>query len=629
MNIRHEQVAPYSYGYEVTFRSAGQGVSYRWECYCPLPEVAEQITHKIENAAPQVDISALLEGIALSERDKITSFVLESDSGLQRRGRYTGHVASAQDVHRGIALDGIILGHFQGDYSSMTTAKQNEAVRQEGLHTIGDPISSGRGQSLVDDFSSQIRTRETPAVLQRGRVNIFRQQTKLRPPSTQEEALFSRFEPVENPRQPHLDIKTKDSYILRQAPDSPEKVSRMPDMGSRMRAWYLQRRRSDKEIPQAFSQESGSKDAPGFRQTEELPQMPDQVSGRTVERPEANRRQGEREFMQEQGRQEAMRKEKLRLSKKDRVSPPQISGSGTPVSQVRDGTVPYAQQSPMTPSAQPQSNFAVTDAEVKRAVTKEVQNGASKGKSAIKTASAGIKSSRHPRQRTVKTAEHSAKAAQKAKAVAKARQRTMEAARATAKAGAITVKSAFSSAKKEAVKTAPSGQSRVPETGSLDCPNQAANDTEKKETEFIETNPILPQPPHTSRKPSRPQRTQAEWMDEMRWVREEIRENIDYEGLLLHHPCDQDIVDGYVELMTEAACSSKETFYICGQELPTTVVRNRFLKLEREHIEYVRDCLCNTTHPIRNIKAYTLASLFNAPVTIEQYYAALVSWDMA
>ena len=44
---------------------------------------------------------------------------------------------------------------------------------------------------------------------------------------------------------------------------------------------------------------------------------------------------------------------------------------------------------------------------------------------------------------------------------------------------------AFSSAPKEAVQTAPSGQSRVPEAGSLDCPNQAANDTEKKETEFI------------------------------------------------------------------------------------------------------------------------------------------------
>ena len=40
----------------------------------------------------------------------------------------------------------------------------------------------------------------------------------------------------------------------------------------------------------------------------------------------------------------------------------------------------------------------------------------------------------------MKTAEHSAKAAQKAKVVAKARQRTVEAARATAKAGTTTIK---------------------------------------------------------------------------------------------------------------------------------------------------------------------------------------------
>lgn len=189
-------------------------------------------------------------------------------------------------------------------------------------------------------------------------------------------------------------------------------------------------------------------------------------------------------------------------------------------------------------------------------------------------------------------------------------------------------KSVFSSAQKEVVKTTSDGQSRVPEAGSLDCPNQAANDTEKKETEFIETNHILPQPPHASRKSSQPQRTQAEWMDEMRWIREEICENIDYDGLVQDHPCDQNIFDGYVELMTEAACSSKETFHICGQELPTAVVRNRLLKLEREHIEYVRDCLCNTTRAIGNIKAYTLASLFNAPATMEQYYAALVSHDL-
>nr|WP_325259318.1 DUF6017 domain-containing protein [uncultured Oscillibacter sp.] len=191
----------------------------------------------------------------------------------------------------------------------------------------------------------------------------------------------------------------------------------------------------------------------------------------------------------------------------------------------------------------------------------------------------------------------------------------------------VSANKALFSAPMEAVKTAQAGQSRVPAEGSPDCPNRATNDTKKKETEMSETNRILPQPPRTDRESSRYGRN---LMDEMRWVREEIRENIDYEGLVWDFPCDSDIFDGYVELMTEAACSTKETLRICGQELPTALVRSRFLKLEREHVEYVRDCLCHvTTAIIGNIKAYTLAALYNAPATMEQYYAALVSHDMA
>lgn len=183
---------------------------------------------------------------------------------------------------------------------------------------------------------------------------------------------------------------------------------------------------------------------------------------------------------------------------------------------------------------------------------------------------------------------------------------------------------ALFSTPEEAVNTAQTGQSRVPAEGSLDCPNRAANDTEKKETEMSETNHILPQPPRSCRS-----RYGRDLMDEMRWVREEIRENIDYEDLLWDHPCDGDIFDGYVELMTEAACSSRETVRICGQELPTAVVRSRFLKLNREHVEYVRDCLDHTTVAIGNIKAYTLAALYNAPVTIGQYYVSLANYDLA
>ena len=185
---------------------------------------------------------------------------------------------------------------------------------------------------------------------------------------------------------------------------------------------------------------------------------------------------------------------------------------------------------------------------------------------------------------------------------------------------------ALFSASEGAVQTARTGQSRVPAEGSLDCPNRAANDTEKKETELSETNRILPQPPRTDRESSRYGRN---LMDEMRWFKEEIRANIDYEGLVWDYPCDSGIFDCYVELLAEACCAVRKTIRICGQDIPTAVVRSRFLKLDREHILYVRDCLCTTTSTIRNIKAYALAALYNAPLTKEQYYTSLASRDTA
>lgn len=176
----------------------------------------------------------------------------------------------------------------------------------------------------------------------------------------------------------------------------------------------------------------------------------------------------------------------------------------------------------------------------------------------------------------------------------------------------------FFSTSRQAVQTASSGRSGAPEAGSPDRPKRAAKDTEKKETDFRETNLIHPQPPQAAR--SRRRGTQ---MDEMRWVEKTIRENIDYEGLVRDHPGDTALFDGYAALLTEACCSTRETVRVCGQEVPTAAVRKRFLSLDREHILYVRDCLCGTTAAIANIKAYTLSALYNAPATMDQYYTAL------
>lgn len=118
-------------------------------------------------------------------------------------------------------------------------------------------------------------------------------------------------------------------------------------------------------------------------------------------------------------------------------------------------------------------------------------------------------------------------------------------------------------------------------------------------------------------------------MDEIESYRELIKENIDYEILLERYPYEKELLDGYVKLMLEACCSTQEFTRICGQKFPTEVVRSRLLKLNSEHITYVMDSLRHNTAKISNIKAYTLAALYNAPVTISQYYTSLVSHDMA
>lgn len=184
----------------------------------------------------------------------------------------------------------------------------------------------------------------------------------------------------------------------------------------------------------------------------------------------------------------------------------------------------------------------------------------------------------------------------------------------------------FFSTSRQALKSDQNGQSGMPETVAPECPKEAANKTEKKETDFIEANPSIPQPPYSFGKQPGYRKSR---MDEIGWIEKEIRENIDYEILIAEHSADKDLFDGYISLMSEACCTSRNTLRICGEEIPAAVVRKRFLSLNREHILYVRDCISNTVNRIGNIKAYILAALYNAPATMEQYYAAMVSRDMS
>ncbi len=115
---------------------------------------------------------------------------------------------------------------------------------------------------------------------------------------------------------------------------------------------------------------------------------------------------------------------------------------------------------------------------------------------------------------------------------------------------------------------------------------------------------------------------------EIESYRELIMDNIDYDILLEDQPYEKDRLDEIVELITDTVCSTRKTIRVAGSDYPTEVIKSRFLKLNAEHIRFVFDCLKENTTKIRNIKQYLLTTLYNAPITIGNYYSALVNHDL-
>lgn len=175
--------------------------------------------------------------------------------------------------------------------------------------------------------------------------------------------------------------------------------------------------------------------------------------------------------------------------------------------------------------------------------------------------------------------------------------------------------------------------SEKPKSGLLECRLQnfgisASNNTDKKDTEISDTESSI-YPPHPLVRESPRGEKRRMRMDEIGQYREIIKENIDYDLLLLEHPYDQELIKGYVELIVEACCSQRDYIRVNQENMPRDLVRSRLLKLTKEHISYVMESLRRSTTYVGNIKAYTLSALYNAPITMDQHYVSLVSHDMA
>lgn len=140
------------------------------------------------------------------------------------------------------------------------------------------------------------------------------------------------------------------------------------------------------------------------------------------------------------------------------------------------------------------------------------------------------------------------------------------------------------------------------------------------------SNPNQSNPHQSSRERQKLMRYDEIGCDSVEEVKELVLKNIEYEYIKNEH--NRERLGEIVDLMVETLCSTKETINVAGDDYPAKLVKEKLLRINSLHIDYVFECLGKTTTYIRNIKRYLLATLFNAPSTIDNYYSALVNHDL-
>ena len=139
----------------------------------------------------------------------------------------------------------------------------------------------------------------------------------------------------------------------------------------------------------------------------------------------------------------------------------------------------------------------------------------------------------------------------------------------------------------------------------------------KKEnkTEMNNTNPILSD--------------ESEKMKNRELLEEYFSHSLEIDLPLRLYPDDEDTLYQIVNLLVDTCATKRKTLRIAGDDKPAEVVRSRFMKLNADHIKFVLKCLAENSSPIRNMKQYLLASLYNAPTTMQLSYQNQTNNDLA
>ena len=123
--------------------------------------------------------------------------------------------------------------------------------------------------------------------------------------------------------------------------------------------------------------------------------------------------------------------------------------------------------------------------------------------------------------------------------------------------------------------------------------------------------------------------TEYEGKDDRTMYQEYFLRQLGFDVLMASYPEDEDMLREMFELLVDTVCSKRRFIRIAGDDKPAEVVKAQLMKLNSDHLRFVLMCLKENTTQVRNIRQYLLATLYNAPLTMSNYYTARVQHDIS
>ena len=179
----------------------------------------------------------------------------------------------------------------------------------------------------------------------------------------------------------------------------------------------------------------------------------------------------------------------------------------------------------------------------------------------------------------------------------------------------VYVKNFSAESSKESVKNRDNDDSCGFKIACQDPAKSRCNKTKENDTEMSETNLFYSE--------------ESDGMSKRAQLEEYFSQSLEVDLLLRLCPDDEDTIYQIVDLLVDTCATNRKLLHIAGDDKPAEVVCSRFMKLNADHIRFVLKCLAENSSPIRNMKQYLLASLYNAPTTMQLSYQNQTNHDLA